>query len=71
MEENRFINSNMSQKLKYFGHHSDLKRTAIEGMDPVRRGKGQPIERWTQDIKDTICLKIYEARELAEVFFSK
>ena len=58
------MDSIIYRKLKYFGHikrHSGLEKTIMEGIVPGRRSRGQLVQKWTQDVQDTLGMKIHKA----------
>jgi hypothetical protein len=47
------MNNTLASKLKYYCNikqHNCLGKNIVEGMVPVRRGRGCPRRRWFQDI---------------------
>lgn len=44
---------------------SGLGRAVMEDVTPGRRGREQPIWRWTQDVEDTLGMRKHRAGGLA------
>lgn len=42
-----------------------LERTLMKGVFSGRRGRYPPMLKWPQDIKETLVMRVFEARELA------
>lgn len=42
-----------------------LEKSVMESMVPRRRDRSWQVRRWTQNIKDTLCMKVHEVGEFS------